>query len=67
MIDLYYLLGIQIEYFQDYIAIFETSYIDKIFHHFSLYNANPINLPLNVNYILMKGTKDTKILDMKLY
>ena len=54
--DLHWLLGMQIEYFQDHITISQTAYIDKILLRFGLHDANPINLPL-----------DTRIPDTKLY
>ena len=58
--DLYWLLGMQIEYFQDHIAISQTAYIDKILHRFGLHDANPGNLPLDENHTLIKGTDDTR-------
>ena len=65
--DLHWLLGMQIEYFQDHIAISQTAYIDKILHRFGLHDANPVNLPLDANHTLIKGTDDTRIPDTKLY
>ena len=67
MEDLYWLLGMQIEYFQDHIAISQTAYINKILHCFGLHNTNPINLPLSANHILIKGTNDTRIPNTKLF
>ena len=65
--DLYWLLGMQIEYFQDHITISQTAYIDKILHCFGLHDANSVNLLLDANHILIKGTDDTRIPETKLY
>ena len=65
--DVHWLLRMQIEYFQNHIAIFQIAYIEKILYYFGLYDANPINLPLDANHKLIKGTNDTRIPDTKLY
>ena len=65
--DLHWLLGMQIEYFQDHIAISQIAYIDKILYRFGLHDANPINLPLDVNHTLIKKTDDTRIPNTKWY
>ena len=65
--DLHWLLGMQIEYFQDHIAISQTAYIDKILHYFGLYDTNSVNLLLDTNHKLIKTTNNTRIPDTKLY
>src|SRR5258706_13577108 len=48
--NLYWLLGIQIEYRDHDIALSQSVYIDTILKHFGLYDCNPVTYPLDKNH-----------------
>src|SRR5258706_9093975 len=54
--NLYWLLGIQIEYRDHDIALSQSAYIDTILKHFGLYDCNPVTYPLDKNHQIDKTT-----------
>src|SRR5258708_32043794 len=54
--DLYWLLGIRIEYRDHDIALSQSAYIDTILKHFGLYDCNPVTYPLDKNHQIDKAT-----------
>src|SRR5258705_1907412 len=52
--DLYWLLGIRIEYRDHDIALSQSAYIDTILKRFGLYDCNPVTYPLDKNHQIDK-------------
>src|SRR5258706_3647718 len=68
--DLYWLLGIRIEYRDHDIALSQSAYIDTILKHFGLYDFNPVTDPLDKNHQIDKATvtnADNTEVNIKLY
>ena len=53
--DLYWLLGIRIEYREHDIALSQSAYINTILKHFGLYDCNPVTYPLDKNHQIDKA------------
>ena len=53
--NLYWLLGIRIEYRDHDIALSQSAYIDTIFKRFGLYNCNLVTYPLDKNHQINKA------------
>src|SRR5258706_5249111 len=66
--DLYWLLGIRIEYRDHDIAMSQSAYIDTILKRFGLYDCNPVTYPLDKNHQIDKATTNAdNEVNIKLY
>ena len=66
--DLYWLLGMKIEYSEDHIAVSQIAYLNTILQRFGMSQCNPVFLPLDAHHPLQKGSEDEIIVsDVKLY
>ena len=64
---LHWLLGLQIEYQPDSIALSQRTYIDKLLLRFGMMSCNPVTLPLDPNHKLRKYQEGDNIADISLY
>ena len=65
--NLHWLLGMQIEYFEDRICISQIAYIDKVLKCFGMYDCNRVSLPLDPNHKFKKENDNDLIFDSITY